>query len=140
MSEGSLHPFGTMRLRCLPGAFKHALGRLAGRARCAEEVSALDPALSSKAASAIREYAETHAALFERARRLGEKAERLESSGTPSESATNRAERARREILAGLVALRASFVESLGESEGGRAFDLEVERRYPAFALPGVNP
>jgi uncharacterized protein HemY len=128
-----------MRLRSFPGAFKRALGRLAGRAQRAEEAPAPDPTLSSKAASAIREYAEAHATLFERAKRLGEKAERLEISGTPSESATNRADRARREVEAGLAALRASFVESSGESEGGHAFDLEVERRYPAFALPGAN-
>jgi hypothetical protein len=128
-----------MRLRSFPGALKRVLARLAGRGRRAEEVSALDPALNSMAASAIREYAEAHAALFERARRLGEKAERLARSGTPSESATNRAKRARREVAAGLAALRASFVESSEESEGGRAFDLEVERQYPAFALPDGN-
>jgi hypothetical protein len=96
--------------------------------------------LNSMVATAIREYAEAHATLFERAKRLGEKAERLESSGMPSESATNRAERTRREVQAGLAALRTSFVESSsGEDEGGRAFDQEVERSYPAFALPGAN-
>jgi hypothetical protein len=137
MSEGSLHPFGAIRLRSLPGAFKRALGRLAGRARRPEEVPAPDPALSSLAAAAIREYAEAHATLFERAERLGDKAERLKSLGTPSESATNRAERARREVEAGLAALRASFVESAGANEGGRAFDREVERRFPTFALSG---
>ena len=95
--------------------------------------------MSSMAATAIREYAEAHATLFERAKRLGEKAERLESSGMPSESATNRAERTRREVQTGLAALRASFLESSGEDESGRAFDQEVERSYPAFALPGAN-
>ncbi len=139
MSEGSLHPFGAIRLRSFPGAFKRALDRLAGRARPPEEVPAPDPALSSLAASAIRDYAEAHATLFERAERLGKKAERLESSGMPSESARNRAERARREVEAGLAALRASFVGSSGESEGGRAFDLEVGRRYPSLALPGSD-
>jgi hypothetical protein len=128
-----------MRLRSFPGVFKRSLGRLAGRARRAEEVPTPDPALSSRAATAIREYAEAHATLFERAKRLEEKAERLESSGMPSESATNRAERARREVQAGLATLRASFVESSGEDEGGHAFDREVERSYPAFALPGAN-
>ena len=95
--------------------------------------------MSSLAASAIREYAEAHATLFERAERLGEKAERLARLGMPSESASNRAERARREVEAGLAALRTSLVESLGTSEGGRAFDREVERRYPSFALPGSD-
>ena len=91
--------------------------------------------MRSRAASAIREYADAHAALFERAERLMEKAERLERGGTPSESAHNRAERARREIEAGLAALRASFAASVGGREGWRAFDREVERRYPAFRL-----
>ncbi len=86
-------------------------------------------------ASVIREYADAHATLFERAERLKEKAERLEKNGTPSESARNRAERARREVEAGLAALRASFAASAGGREGWRAFDREIERRYPAFRL-----
>ena len=98
-----------------------------------------DPTLRSRAASAIREYAEAHAALFERAERLREKAERLEKDGTPSESARNRAERAMREVEAGLAALRASFVTSADEDEGRHAFDREVERRYPTFRLSDGN-
>ncbi len=89
--------------------------------------------MHSRAASVIREYAEAHATLFERAERLRAKAERLEKAGTPSESARNRAERAWREVEAGLAALRASFATSVGGREGWRAFDREVERRYPAF-------
>ncbi len=91
--------------------------------------------MRSRAASVIREYAHVHATLFERAERLREKAERLEKDGTPSESARNRAERARREVEAGLAALRASFAASSGGREKRRAFDGEVERRYPAFRL-----
>jgi hypothetical protein len=64
--------------------------------------------------------------------RLGEKAERLEKAGTPSESARNRAERAREEVVVGLVALRASFVGAT--EKGGRAFDRVLEQRCPAFA------
>ena len=89
----------------------------------------------SRAASAIREYADAHATLFERAERLREKAERLERAGTPSESARNRAERARREVEAGLAALRATFAGSIGGREGRRAFDREVERRYPKLEV-----
>jgi ferric-dicitrate binding protein FerR (iron transport regulator) len=111
------------------------LGRLFGRHR--EKEPAPDPALISRAASAIREYARDHAALFERAERLREKAERLERAGIPSESATNRAERARREIETGLLALRASFASSVGGSAGERAFDHEVERLYPALGTSG---
>ena len=89
------------------------------------------------AATAIREYAREHAALFERAERLREKAARLEWEGIPSESAANRAERARREIEAGLLALRASFASSVGASAGERAFDQEVERLYPTVVVQG---
>ena len=96
--------------------------------------------MRSRAASAIREYADAHAALFERAERLREKAERLERAGTPSESARNRAERARREVEAGLAALRASFAASVGGSEGQRAFDREVEILYPVFELSDRGP
>ena len=89
--------------------------------------------MRSRVASVIGEYAQAHATLFERAERLREKAERLEKDGTPSESARNRAERARREVEAGLATLRAAFAASVGGHEGWRAFDREVERRYPAF-------
>jgi hypothetical protein len=129
MSEGSLPPFGSVGLRSFPGTVKRALGRLFRRRRREDP----DPALLSRAASAIREYADAHATLFERAERLSEKAERLERAGTPSESARNRAERARREVEAGLAALRASFAAS--GHEGRRAFDREVERRYPRFEV-----
>jgi hypothetical protein len=132
MSEGSLPPFGSVGLRSFPGTVKRAFGRLFRRRRSREE-PAQDPALRSRAATAIREYADAHAALFERAERLSEKAERLEREGTPSESARNRAERARREVEAGLAALRASFAAS--GSEGQRAFDQEVGRRYSRFEV-----
>jgi hypothetical protein len=132
MSEGSLPPFGSVGLRSIPGTVKRALGRLFRRRRSSED-EAPDPALLSRAATAIREYANAHAALIERAERLSEKAERLEREGTPSESARNRAERARREVEAGLAALRASFAAT--GREGQLAFDREVERRYPRFEV-----
>ncbi len=131
MSEGSLPPFGSVGLRSFPGTVKRTIGRLFGRRW--RENPAPDPASLSRAASAIREYADTHATLFERAERLSAKAERLERAGTPSESARNRAERARREVEAGLAALRATFAAS--GREGRRAFDREIERRYPRFEV-----
>ena len=91
-------------------------------------------ALASQAASAIREYATEHAALFEREERLRAKAERLAMAGTPSESANNRAERARMEVEAGLLALRDAFAPSAGERR--RAFDREVGRLYPTLGSP----
>jgi hypothetical protein len=98
--------------------------------------SAPDLAMASQAASAIREYARDHASLFEREERLRAKAERLAKAGTPSESANNRAERARMEIEAGLLALRERFAPSAGERR--RAFDHEAGRHYPGLAVP--NP
>ena len=136
MSEGSLPPFGTVWLRSFTGTVKRALGRLLKRRRREEP----DPALLSRAASAIREYADAHATLFERAERLREKAERLERAGTPSESARNRAERARSEVEAALGALRASFAASAGGSDGRRAFDSEIALRYPAFQPSDASP
>ena len=136
MDEGSLPSFASLALRSLPGTVGRRLGRLFGRLRRRRDGSASEnPALRSRAASVIREYAATHATLFERAERLREKAERLEKGGMPSESARNRAERARREVEAGLAALRASFAASVGGGEGWHAFDRELERRYPAFRL-----
>ena len=87
---------------------------------------------------AIRRHAGEHAALFERAERLAVKAGRLEEAGTPSESASNRATRAREEVEAGLAALRDVFVASEGE-EGAWAFDREVGRRFPKLGPLGPN-
>jgi hypothetical protein len=123
----------TLRLRSFPKVVGRALGRMIGRKKAE---SAPDLAMASQAASAIREYARDHASLFEREERLRAKAERLAKAGTPSESANNRAERARMEIEAGLLALRERFAPSAGERR--RAFDHEAGRLYPGLAVP--NP
>jgi hypothetical protein len=128
MSEISLPLLRSLRLRSFPGVARRVLGRFFGRRK---SESSPDLALASQAATLIREYARDHAALFERAQRLGEKADRLERAGTPSESATNRAERARMEVEAGLLALRDAFSLSVQERE--RAFDHEIGRLYPAL-------
>lgn len=139
MSEGSLPPFGVSGARSVPGAVARALNRLFGRPRREKEEAPPDPVLSRLAADAVERHAGDHAALFERAERLTEKAERLERAGTPSDSASNRAARARGEVEAGLTGLRASFVEAEGVA-GGIAFDREVEGRYPALGLKTQNP
>jgi len=131
MSEISLPLLRSLRLRSFPGAAKRVLGRFFGRRKWEPSP---DLALASQAATLIREYASDHAALFERAQRLREKADRLEMAGTPSESATNRAERARMEVEAGLLALRDAFALSVQERE--RAFDHEIGRLYPALGTP----
>lgn len=99
----------------------------------------MDPDLRSRAAAAVKEHSRIHAALFERASRLREKAERLESAGTPSESAHNRAARAEWEATESLADLRASFAVSDGE-EGARTFDLVVRESYPALGSSYVRP
>ncbi len=111
---------------------KKALRPLYARGRY-DAGTARAPALESRAARSIREYLDAHAANLERAARLEEKAERLERAGIPSESARNRAERARGEVVAGLAALRASFVEAGGEQDGAYAFDRVAGLLCPAF-------
>ncbi len=111
-----------------------------GRPRRRVEGPAPDPALHARAASVVGRHAEERATLFERAERLAGKAGRLEAAGTPSESANNRADRAKEEVETGLAALRASFVASEG-AKGGAAFDREVGKRYPALGpkMQGQN-
>jgi hypothetical protein len=146
MSESSLPPFGSARNpRALPRLAKTrarsrvaaALSKLRGLTRRRERSGtedAPDP-LENRAARVVREYLDAHAEIVERAARLQEKAGRLEREGTPSESARNRAERARGEVAAGLVALRARFVEAVGR-EGARAFDRVVAMLAPAYGPP----
>src|SRR5215213_2482291 len=123
MSESSLPAFGGMGFRL----FLRTLRR---------------PRLEGRAERILREHLGTQAESFERALRLGEKAERLEEDGTPSESARNKAERACEEVVTGLAALRASFVEAT-KQKGGRVFDRVLEQRCPAFAphqVPAGRP
>ncbi len=147
MSESSLPPFGPARNpRALPRLAKTlarsraaaALNKLRGLARRGREPrdteGAPDP-LENRAARVVREYLAAHAEIVERAARLQEKAGRLEREGTPSESARNRAERARGEVTAGLGALRDRFVETVGR-EGARAFDRVVAMLAPAYGPP----
>ena len=117
-----------------PGTrLKETLGRLRTRRR-RDGGPVREADLEPRAARALREYLDGHAEGFERAVRLGEKAERLERAGTPSESARNRAERAREEVVAGLAALRASFVQAARTRREARAFDRALEVLCPAFA------
>jgi hypothetical protein len=128
MSGISLPLLRSLRLRSFPGVAGRALARLFGRRK-----KEPDLALISQAASAIGEYARDHASLFERAERLRAKVDRLERAGIPSESATNRAERARMEVEAGILALRDRFAPSAGERR--RAFDHELGRLYPTLGI-----
>lgn len=90
----------------------------------------LDGTLLSKAADEVMSYASRNQPLFQRAERYGQRAERLSGEGASSETASNKAVRAREEILAGLAALRASFVNRNGEGAGA-AFDHESEGVVP---------
>ncbi len=130
MSEGSLPPFRRIGLRFSPASLlRQALGRLRPEGEPVEVERAGHPEDRERVASAIRAHAESHATLFERAERLRERAERLEREGTPSDSAINRAGRAEDEVRASLADLRSSFTAA-GDLD---AFDLELNRRYPAF-------
>ena len=133
MSESSLPPFGPAKLRIFlktfrPGLYlKEALGRLRPRIRC-DALSIQEADLETRATRVLPEHLDVHAANLERAVRLGEKA------GIPSESARNRAERAHGEIVAGLAALRASFIEEAWGRKAPRAFNRALEILCPAFA------
>lgn len=100
-----------------------------------EKESSPDTADRERARKVIREFAASHATLFERAERLRARADRLESEGTPSDSALNRAERAEKEVAAELVGLRTAFLEAFESREGQLAFDLEVGTLYPSLDL-----
>lgn len=78
----------------------------------------------------------SNATNVERAARFAEQAGRLEGEGTPSDSARNRAERAREEISGGLAELRASLAAG-GDTEAAAALDRVVRRLYPAFEPSG---
>jgi hypothetical protein len=95
--------------------------------------------LEARAEARILAHLESQSALVERAARLREKARRLEDSGTPSETAHNRAARAREELDASLAALGKSFVRAYS-GEGGDAAEAEgafsraASRLYPGFS------
>jgi hypothetical protein len=79
-----------------------------------------------RATAALRKFLLENHTNVDRALRLRDRADRLESEGTPSDSARNRASRARQEVVAGLVRLRRSLAEFGAGS--ARALDLEVTR------------
>jgi hypothetical protein len=138
MSESSLLPFGPAQVLFIlkslrPTRLKEALGGLyTGRRR---DLEASQTLAESGAIRYVHEYLDAHAASMERAVRLEAKAERLERAGIPSESARQRAERARGEVVSELTFLRASFAEMTGEREGALAFERAVKLLCPAFAL-----
>ena len=114
-----------------------ALSKLRGLTRHRNRSGTEEPPdpLENRAARVVREYLDAHAEIVERAARLQEKAGRLEREGTPSDSARNRAERARVEVATGLLALRSRFVATVGR-EGARAFDRVVAMLAPAYGPP----
>lgn len=91
--------------------------------------------LELNAESAIQAHLQENSTLVERATRLKARSERLEESGTPSQSARIRAERARRAVQSSLSSLREAFIASVSETgAGGHAFDRSLARLYPEFA------
>ncbi|WP_152670536.1 hypothetical protein [Rubrobacter aplysinae] len=92
-----------------------------------------------RAVAALREFLEQNATSVERAARKRDQAERLEIQGIPSDSARNRAGRAREEIVDGLLRLRRSLVAS-DEAGAARALDLEVGKIYPPVSPEEIRP
>src|ERR671911_280451 len=68
---------------------------------------------------------------------LGRLLGRRKKKPAPDLALISLAASARKEVEAGLRALRASFASSVGGSSGERAFDLEVERLYPTLGVQG---
>jgi hypothetical protein len=139
MSESSLPPFGPAKVLLLlktfrPVRLKEALAHLYVKRRRYIESTQV-PTLKSRAVRFVRNYLEAHVTNLERATKLEEKAEQLEKSGILSESACNRAERARGERVSRLIALRASFVEACGGAEEAGALDRTTKLRSPVFEL-----
>lgn len=85
-----------------------------------------------RAVSALREFLaqNTTNTNVERAVRMRDQAERLEREGIPSDSARNRAERAREELVDDLVRLRRAL-SAAGGRDLARALDLEVMKLDP---------
>jgi hypothetical protein len=138
MSEGSLPPFGISGTKSLPGALKRALGAIFGLPRRRARRPEPDRAWACvRAPSSGVTPASTPRSSSGRSG-LPSRRVRLEEAGTPSESANNRAGRARQEVEAGLAALRDAFVASEGR-DGGEAFDLEVSRRFPVLEPRGLD-
>lgn len=80
-----------------------------------------------RALAALQGFMLENSTNVDRALRLRDRADRLEREGIPSDSAHNRASRAREEIVGGLAGLRLSLGQS-GEPGAARALDLEVTR------------
>ena len=83
-----------------------------------------------RAAKALDEQLRRDATNLDRAARMRDQAERLDKEGTPSDSARNRADRAREEVADGIARLRRAMI-SAGDEESARALDLEVLKIDP---------
>lgn len=83
-----------------------------------------------RAAKALEEHLQRDATNLDRAARMRDQAERLDREGTPSDSARNRAARAREEVADGIARLRRAMISS-GDEETARALDLEVLKIDP---------
>lgn len=87
-------------------------------------------AARERAAKVLSEHLRKNATNLDRAARMRDQAERLEREGIPSDSARNRAARAREDVAEGIARLRRAMISS-GEEEPARALDLEVLKLDP---------
>lgn len=83
-----------------------------------------------RAAKALEDHLRQNATSLDRAVRMRDQAERLDREGTPSDSARNRADRAREELADGIARLRRAMISS-GEEESARALDLQAMKIDP---------
>lgn len=90
----------------------------------------VESAARERAAAVLREFLAENGTNVERAARRRNQAERLELEGIPSDSARNRAERAREEVVEGLIRLRRSL-HATGETSAARALEFEVAKLDP---------
>lgn len=155
MSEESLPPFKYLNPRRYPSRLREAAGRLMDRLRRGEPAEARPDAppgrsktepgaevgekARERAAAALREHLAQNSTNVERAARMREAAGRLEREGTPSDSARNRAERAREEVAEGIARLRRSL-SAAGDDESAQALDLETAKLDPPIRPAEIRP
>jgi hypothetical protein len=104
-----------------------------------EPGSDIGEAERERAAGVLREFLAENDTNVERAVRKRDQAERLELQGIPSDSARNRAERAREEVVDGISRLRRSLVDS-NETGAARALELEIKKLGLSVSPEEIRP
>lgn len=125
--DSGVHPAAASRDVTYPRGRGISLGEeesLSARSSSGEVREGIGEADRERAAAALRRFLKDNATNVDRAARKRDQAERLEMQGIPSDSARNRADRARGEVVDGLSRLRRSLAAS---KEPGAALALDLE-------------